>query len=239
MPRWAFGAIVVGMFIAAVAGTTGANEPGAATAATRIDWSKCGERLECAQRPGALGLGSPGRGQDLAGGRPPPRQPARAADRLPVRQLWRSWCRGGRRGERGGRTPGRAGRGTVRRGRLGSARDRRKHACALLCQRIGPGTVLGSGLDDPDDTRGVTTLCAQDHRLCAALRGAERRLAGPHLHRRYGPRPRLSAPAGRRSPADLSRPLLRHVSRPDLRQHVPAPGAGDDPGRRDRCGRVT
>ena len=38
--------------------------------------------------------------------------------------------------------------------------------------------------------------------------------------------------------ADLSRPLLRHVSRPDLRQHVPAPGAGDDPGRRDRCGRV-
>ena len=30
-------------------GHAGANEPGAAAAAARIDWSKCGERLECAQ----------------------------------------------------------------------------------------------------------------------------------------------------------------------------------------------
>ena len=107
-----------------------------------------------------------------------------------------------------------------------------------FAERRGPGTVLGSRLDDTHDPRGVTTLCAPDRRLCAAVRGAERRPAGTHLDQGYGPRPRLSAPTGRRSPADLSRPLLRHVSRPDLRQHVPAPGAGDDPGRGDRCGRI-
>ena len=39
------------MLIAAGAGAAGAQEPGAAAAAARIDWSKCGARLECARVP--------------------------------------------------------------------------------------------------------------------------------------------------------------------------------------------
>ena len=38
--------------------------------------------------------------------------------------------------------------------------------------------------------------------------------------------------------AHLRRPLLRHLPRPDLREHVPAPGSGDGAGRHRRPGRV-
>jgi hypothetical protein len=49
MPRQTIGAIAAAMLVAAVAGTAGARESGAAAAAARIDWSRCGERLECAR----------------------------------------------------------------------------------------------------------------------------------------------------------------------------------------------
>ena len=49
MRRWTVGGIAAAMVIAAGAGAAGAQEPGAAAAAARIDWSKCGARLECAR----------------------------------------------------------------------------------------------------------------------------------------------------------------------------------------------
>src|SRR3954470_1880311 len=48
MRRWTMGAIVTAMLCAAGMGAARANEPGAAAAA-RIDWNKCGQRLECAR----------------------------------------------------------------------------------------------------------------------------------------------------------------------------------------------
>ena len=202
MPRWAFGAIVARDVHRGRGGHDARERTGRLDRLATHRLEQMRARAWSARRSGCpwTGIARTGPRSRSSVVRYLASRPA-ASDRLPVRQLWRSWCRRGCRGERGGRTPGRAGRGTVRRRRLGSARDRRKYACALLCERIGPGTVLGSRLDDPDDTRGVTTLCAQDRRLCAAVRGAERRPAGSHLHRRYGPRPRLSAAAGRRSPS--------------------------------------
>lgn len=47
MRRWTVGVMAAAMVIAA--GAARANEPGATAPATRIDWSKCGARLECAR----------------------------------------------------------------------------------------------------------------------------------------------------------------------------------------------
>ena len=139
------------------------------------------------------------------------------------------------RDERSG--PGRCRSGPVRRGRLGHPRRRRQHPCALLSQRAEPGD--GSSATGRSPRRPLSHVATCPRRSPrAALRRGQRRAAGPHLHRRHGPRPRLSAPAGRRPPAHVPRPLRRHVHRPDLRQHVPAPRAGDGPGRRGRPGRL-
>src|SRR5215213_8332103 len=48
MRRWTVGAIAAAMTIAAGAGAACANEPTTEAAAPRINWSKCGARLECA-----------------------------------------------------------------------------------------------------------------------------------------------------------------------------------------------
>jgi pimeloyl-ACP methyl ester carboxylesterase len=49
MRRWTVGGMAAAMLIAAAAGVAGAQELGAAAATARIDWSKCGARLECAR----------------------------------------------------------------------------------------------------------------------------------------------------------------------------------------------
>ena len=51
MRRWAMTGLAAAMLIAVGGGAAGAQEPGAAAAAARIDWSKCGARLECARVP--------------------------------------------------------------------------------------------------------------------------------------------------------------------------------------------
>ena len=80
---------------------------------------------------------------------------------------------------------------------------------------------------------------AQDRRSGAALRRGQRLAPAPHLDRRHRPRPRPPARPDRRGEAHLRRPLLRHLSRPDLRQPVPRPGPGDAARRHRRRGPST
>ena len=124
--------------------------------------------------PGAAGLGPPGRAQDQAGGDPPPRQPARAADRLAVRQPGRS----GRLGVEQVRDDGAsldAGRGPVRRGRLGIRGAGDEHARALLSQRAGAGRGSSATGRSPRRARpSRDATCARPSRW----RGAAARSSG-------------------------------------------------------------
>ena len=69
MRRQTVGAIAAALLIAAGAGAAGAQEPGSAAVAARIDWSKCSERLDCA-RPGGLAQVGPDQVGRILRGRP-------------------------------------------------------------------------------------------------------------------------------------------------------------------------
>ena len=131
----------------------------------------------------------------------------------------------------------RLGRRSIRRRQLGSAWQQCQHPGALLPQQAERGEVLG-GRRDPHHEGRLGALPAQDRRSGAALRRGQRLAPAPHLDRRHRPRPRPSAPPGRRPQAHLRRPLLRHLSRPDLREHVSRPRQGDDARRHRRSGPV-
>ena len=185
---------------------------------------------------GAARLGQAGRAQDQARGDPPPREQARGADRLDIRESRRTGRIRPAGPRRGGGT-GRRRSGPIRRGRLGHSRRRRQHPCAVLSQRAEPAAVLRR-LVDSHDRDGVASHPRQDGRARATLRRGQRRAPAPHLHRRHGPRSRLPAPARRRPRAHLHGHLRGHLHRADLRQHVPPPRSGDGPGRRGRPGRL-
>ena len=108
---------------------TSAALAGAANGA--IAWTACGEQLRVREGAGAAELGTPARRQDQARGDPPPRQSARGADRLDVREPGRT-RRLRRAGPRGGSESGRCRAGSVRRRRMGHPRRRRQHPRSML-----------------------------------------------------------------------------------------------------------
>ena len=67
MRRQTVGAIAAALLIAAGAGAAGAQEPGSAAVAARIDWSKCSERLDCARAGGLAQVGPDQVGRILRG----------------------------------------------------------------------------------------------------------------------------------------------------------------------------
>ena len=195
-----------------------------------IAWGDCdppGAGSAVRHDPRAARLGSPQRAHDPPRADPPPRQQARAADRHAVHE------------------PGRTGRHRRRSGEGRSRRVRRRSAAAASTSSAGipRGTNASTrvrcfrnqrseasfwaGASIPTHQRRLGALCAQDRRPGAALRRGQRLASAPHLNRRHRPRPRPPARPDGRGEADLPRPLLRHLHRPDLRQHVPRPGPGD------------
>ena len=99
------------------------------------------------------------------------------------------------------------------------------------------GEVLG-GRRDPHHEGGLRALSAQDRRLGA---GAAARSGAGCCRTSRPPTPpatSITCAGCRRGQAHVRRALLRHLPRPDLRQHVPRPGPGDDARRHRRSGRV-
>ena len=184
------------------------------------------------ERPGPARLGPPRRPSDQARGDPSPREPARQADRLAVRQP-RGPGRIGRRGACRRRGLRRDRQGSLRRRGLGHSRRRREPTRALLPRRAGAIGLLPQ-LGDPDDPPGPAPLRRQDRAAGAPLRAVERPDSPAHVDGRHGARPRLPAAARRRSTPQLPRHLRRHVHRPDIREHVPPPRTRDGPRRRPR-----
>ena len=95
-----------------------------------------------------------------------------------------------------------------------------------------------AGVSVPTTNGASERLSAQDRRLAPALRRGQRLASAAHLDRRHRPRPRPPARPDGRGEAHLRRPLLRHLPRPDLRQHVPRPRPGDDAQRHRRRDQV-
>ena len=197
-----------------------------------IAWTACGEQLRVREGAGAAELGTPARRQDQARGDPPPRQSARGADRLDVREPGRT-RRLRRAGARGGASLDAAGQGRFDVVGGTSAAP----ATAPTFDAFGAraeGEVLRQLVDSTPgrQSRRIAHKTATLARRCGEVSGRLLR----HISAADGPRSRPLAPARRRPKAHLRWHLRRDVHRPDLRQHVSAPGAGNGPrrGRRPR-----
>ena len=187
------------------------------------------------QRRCAAGLASPRRTQDPARGDPPPRQPARQADRHLFLQPRRPREPPVSRSSRTRPAPGCSTRpetGVSTSSAGTRAASAPAPASAASAAPGGAGAVLGRP-DDPDDGC-LPPLPAQGRRLRASLRRRQRRAAAPHLHRRHGSRPRPPEDAGRRTEVELRGLVLRNVPGPDLRERLSEPGSGHGARRRGR-----
>ena len=99
--------------------------------------------------------------------------------------------------------------GAVRRGRLGFARDRRKHACELLSQRGARWQVLGPTGRSPRRPAAHDAICRRPSltRGCARLSGA---LAAPTSPPPIRSATSTTCASWSATAADLSGPLGRH-----------------------------
>ena len=200
--------------------------------AEAIAWRDCAD-LECASVRVPLDWDRPGRAPDQARGDPPPGQPARKADRLAVRQPRRARadrstrCRadpesfdalGGGRFDVVGWDIRGAGAST----HVRCFRDERSRSDFFRNWSI-PTTRRASRRYVRKTARLARRCGRLSGRLLRHMSTADTARDLDYLRRLVGDR-RLTLP----------RHLRRHVHRPDLREHVPAPGARDGPRRRPR-----
>ena len=185
--------------------------------------------------PGAARLGSPERAHDQARADPPPGQQARPADRHAVHQPRRA--RRHRRRPRARAIP----RGSTRSATVAStssagipAAPRPAPGCAASRASAASRSFWAGASIPTKQAAAQRTVRRKTARPGAALRRGQRLASAPHLDCRHRARPRPPARPDGRGEAHLRGLLLRHLPRPDLREHVPRPGPGDAARRRRR-----